>query len=159
MATRNNSANLSLLISRSAANTVFRDAVRLFVGRGKRYTTKQVEIGTGIAARMIESFMAPVDSTDFRKPDFEEVLSLASFFGSEFTSELIAPAQQAAFDLSDDDLPPGQIAADNADDNAAITRAALDGKFESHEAPDLRVVGIRMVGRGQRLASIGRAAA
>jgi hypothetical protein len=79
MATRNNSANLSPLISRSAANTVFRDAVRLFVGRGKRYTTKQVEIGTGIAARMIESFMAPVDSTDFRKPDFEEVLSLASF--------------------------------------------------------------------------------
>jgi hypothetical protein len=159
MQARSNSANLSLLVSRSAANAVFRDAVRLFVGRGKRYSCKQVEIGTGIAARMIESFMAPVDSTDFRKPDLEEVLSLASFLGCEFTTELIAPAQQAAFDLPDEELPPGQIAADNAEDNATVTRAAIDGEFQQHEHPPLREVGLRMVTRGTRLASLGRKAA
>ena len=158
MQTRSKSANLSPLVSRSAANTIFRDAIRLFVGRGKRYSCKQVEIGTGIAARMIESFMAPVDGTDFRKPDFEEVLSLASFFGAEFTNELIAVAEQGAFDLPDTDLPPGEIAADNADDNAEITRAAKDGKFDRDERPRLKSVGVRMVARGQHLVSIGRAA-
>lgn len=154
MPDRNNSANLPLLISRSAANTIFRDAVRLFVGRGKRFSVKQVSIGTGISARMIESFMAPVDSSDFRKPDLEEVLTLVSFFGSDFTSEMIAPAGQAAFDLPEDDLLPGQIAADNAGDNAVVTRAAMDGKFDGDERPDLLVVGRRMVSRGQRLAAL-----
>jgi hypothetical protein len=150
----NPSANNSSLISRSAANATFREAVRLFVGRGKRFSVKQVSIGTGISARMIESFMAPVDSTDFRKPDLEEVLTLVSFFGSDFTSELIASTGQAAFDLPEDDIPPGQIAADNAEDNAVVTRAAVDGKFDSDERPDLRVIGRRMVSRGQRLAAL-----
>src|SRR6478736_9735590 len=109
MSHRNDSADFGLLISRSAANSVFREAVRLFVGRGKRFSCKQVEIGTGIKARMVECFMAPVDSTEFRKPDLEEVLTLCSFFGSAFTSALIEPARQAAFDLPDEELPPGQI--------------------------------------------------
>lgn len=154
MASRNDAADFSPLISRSAANTVFRDALRLFVGRGRRYSVKQVSIGTGISVRMIESFMAPVDSTDFRKPDLEEVLTLAAFLRSDFTSELLAPVGQSAFDMPEDDLPPGQIAADNAEDNAVVTRAAMDGKFDAEERPDLRVVGRRMVSRGTRLAAL-----
>lgn len=154
MASRNESAELTLLISRSAANSAFRDALRLFVGRGRRYSVKQLSLGTGISVRMIESFMAPVDSTEFRKPDLEEVLSLASFFGSDFTSELIAPTRQGAFDIPDDDLPPGQIAADNADDNAVITRAAFDGKFDPEERRQLRPVGRRMITRGQILVGL-----
>lgn len=154
MASRNNSAENSSLVSRSAANTIFRDAVRLFVGRGRRFSVKQVSIGTGISIRMIESFMAPVDSTDFRKPDLEEVLTLASFFGSDFTTELVSPIRQGAFDMPEEDIPPGQIAADNADDNAALTRAALDGKFDPEERKNLRPVGLRMVSRGVRLAGL-----
>lgn len=154
MPIRSNSAENSALISRSAANSIFREAIRLFVGRGRRFSVKQVSIGTGVSVRMIESFMAPVDSTDFRKPDFEEVLTFASFFGADFTAELLLPIRQGAFDIPEEDLPPGQIAADNADDNAAITRAALDGKFDPEERKQLRPVGLRMVARGVRIAGL-----
>ncbi len=158
MVARNNSAENALLVSRSAANSEFREAVRLFVGRGRRYSAKQVEIGTGIKARMVESFMAPVDSTDFRKPDLEEFLTLAAFFGAEFTSEVVKLSRQGAFDLPEGDVPPGEIAADNAEDNAVVTRAAKDGVFDKAERPDLKVVGEHMIERGQRLVKIGLAA-
>src|SRR4051812_14809303 len=97
MTHRDESAGNPLLISRSAANETFRDALRLFVGRGKRFSVKQVSNATGIKDRMLESFMAVVDSTDFRKPDLEEVLTLAQFLGPRFTSELLVPTEQGAF--------------------------------------------------------------
>lgn len=146
------SADLPLLISRSAANETFRNALRMFVGRGKRYSVKQASNGTGIKDRMIEAFMAPIGSAEFRKPDLEEVLSLASFLGPDFSTELLEPASQGAFWLPEtDDTPPGVLAADNAEDNAKVTRAALDGKFDDLEKPDLKVVGRRMMIRGATL--------
>lgn len=152
------SADISPLISRSAANERFREALRMFVGRGKRYSVKQLSNGCGIKDRMIESFMAQIDSTDFRKPDLEEVLSIASFIGPDFTSELISLASQGAFWLPDDEPSPGDLAADNADDNATVTRAARDGEFDRDERRDLKVVGTRMVSRGAQLVALGRAA-
>lgn len=150
-----NTANFPLLVSRSAANEKFRDALRMFVGRGKRFSVKQVSNGTGIKDRMIESFMAQVDSTDFRKPDLEEVLSLASWLGPDFTTELLEPASQGAFWLPQaDDTPPGALAADNAEDNAIVTRAALDGKFDEGERPAIRRVGTRMITRGAKLVAL-----
>lgn len=149
------SAGMPLLVSRSAARETFREALRLFVGRGKHYSVKQVSNGTGIKDRMIECFMAPVDSVEFRKPDLEEVLSLASFLGPDFTTELLKLATQGAFWLPDaDDTPPGALAADNAEDNARLTRCALDGAFQDAEKPDLRVIGRSMVERGRKLMAV-----
>jgi hypothetical protein len=158
MSDRNDSADIGLLISRSAANERFREALRMFVGRGKRYSVKQVSNGTGIKDRMLESFMAQVDSTDFRKPDLEEVLTLASFIGPDFTTELLQPAQQGAFWLPGDEPAPGELAADNADDNAVVTRAARDGVFDKDERKDLKVVGTRLVSRGAQLVALSAAA-
>lgn len=149
------SANNDLLIPRTAAHHVFRDALRMFVGRGKRYSVKQVSIGTGIAERMIESFMAQVDGGDFRKPDLEEVLTISSFIGPDFTTEMLAPCGQGAFWLPDAEGPgPGELAAETAEDSATVVRAALDSKFERHEAPDLRVAGKRMVTNGAHLVAV-----
>src|SRR3990167_2703430 len=152
------SANFELLISRSAAWEQFRDALRMFVGRGKRYKVSQVYKGTGIAERMIESFMARTDSTDWRKPDLEEVLSLCSFIGPDFTTELLAPAAQCAYWLPETDVPPGDLAADNSDDNAKIVRAAKDVKFDRGEKPILKTVGVNMMNRGAQLVAIASAA-
>jgi hypothetical protein len=126
----------------------------MFVGRGKRYSVKQLSNGTGIADRMIESFMAQVDSTDFRKPDVEELLTLCSFIGPEFTTEVLILAQQAAVWLPETDgTPPGALAADNAEDNAELARRAADGSFEGDEQA-LKVVGTRMMGRGAQLVAL-----
>jgi hypothetical protein len=158
MASAPQSADNSLLISRSAANETFRDALRMFVGRGKRYSVKQLSNGCGIKDRMIESFMAPVDSAEWRKPDLEEVLSIASFIGPDFTTELLEPAQQGAFWLPDaDDTPPGAMAADASEDTAKVVRAAIDGTFDATEKPELKVVGRRMMQRGASLAALAAA--
>lgn len=153
------SANNELLVSRSSARSQFRDALRMFIGRGKRFSVKQASNGSGVPDRMIECFMSDPDGEHYRKPDLEEALSLASFIGPDFTCEWLHLAHQGAFWLPDaEDLPPGAIAADNAEDNAVVTRAASDGKFDAHEKPGLRVIGTRMMSRGAHLHAIGRAA-
>lgn len=149
------SADISPLVSRTAAREAFRDALRLYVGRGRRWSVKQLSNGTGIADRMIECFIAPIGSTDYRRPDFEEVLTLSKFLGPEFTSEWLCLADQGAFQLPDsEDKPPAVIAADNAEDNAALTRAAVDNQFDRDERPDLRSVGTRMMARGAHLRAV-----
>lgn len=159
MTQSNNSANFPLLVSREQAGNTIGSALRLFVGRGRQYSVKQLANATGVKDRVIECATCDAASIDYRPLPPEALLSIALFLGSAFTSEWISLAKQGAFDLPDaDDPPPGAIAADNCDDTAVVTRAAIDGKFTSDEHPDLRVVGIRMVARGHQLAALGRAA-
>lgn len=157
--TATKSANNSLLVSRTTAQEAFRDALRLYIGRGRRYSVKQASNASGVPDRMIECFMAHPDSTDYRKPDIEEILSLASFLGPDFTSEWLALAHQGAFTLPDEEPHPGNIAADNADDNAEITRRAIDGEFCPVDKRALRPVGVRMMSRGATLVALGVKAA
>jgi hypothetical protein len=152
-----NSANFPLLVSREQAGNTIGAALRLFVGRGRHYSVKQLSNATGVKDRMIECAMCDAASVDYRPLPSEALLSVATFLGAVFTSEWMALAKQGAFDLPDaDDPPPGMLAADNCDDAAVVTRAAIDGKFTSDEHPDLRVVGIHMIARGQCLAALGR---
>jgi hypothetical protein len=154
------SADLSPLVSRNSGRDAFRLALRLFVGRGRRYSVKQVANGAGIKDRVIECAMEHPDSPEYREPHLEAMLSLSAFLGPEFTCEWLHLAHQGAFWLPEGGiLPPGEIAVDNADDNAVVTRAALNGQFDRDEAPELRVVGARMMARGAHLHAIGSKAA
>lgn len=151
----NSSANLSPLISRERCGNEINNALRLYVGRGRRYSVKQLSNATGIKDRVIECAMCDAASVDYRPLPIEALVSIAGFLGPDFTSEWLALAGQGAFDLPDaDDTPPGALAADNSDDNATLVRAAIDGKFDDDEKPDLKVVGTRMVSRGMMLRSI-----
>lgn len=83
------------------------------------------------------------------------MLTLSLFLGAEFTSEWMRLARQGAFDLPDDgELPPGEVAAENAADNAEIAGAARNGVFDPAERKRLRPVGLRMVQRGTQLAAL-----
>ncbi len=154
------SADFSPLVSRSAASEHFRDALRLFVGRGRRYSVKQLANGSGVHPRMIESYMAPVDSQEWRRPHLEELLSLASFLGPVFTSEWLRLAHQGAFELPEEDPEPGEIVTENAEDNAEVTRRGIDGEFCEDDRTVLPIVGARMMARGAKLVALrgGRAA-
>jgi hypothetical protein len=154
------SANKVPLVSRSAAFIEFAAALDLYVGRGKRYSVKQLSNATGVPDRRIECARYDPEHEEFRPLDLGHVLSISRFLGPEFTTEWLKLADQGAFWLPDvEDTPPGAIAADNSDDNAVIVRAALDGEFDSDEKKVLRPVGLRMVARGQQLVAISRAAA
>jgi hypothetical protein len=152
MTVRTNSADLPPLVSRSAAWAAFRKALRQYVGRGRHYSVKQLSNATGVKDRVIECAMCEMDDSEWRAMPFEAQLSVAAFLGADFTSEWLALALQGAFALPDtDDTPPGELAADNSDDNATLVRSALDGKFDASEKPELRVVATRMVERGMKL--------
>ncbi len=149
---RNSSAGESLLVSRSAAYGNVRSALRLYVGRGRRYSVKQLSNATGVKDRVIECAMCDVEDGDFRPIPLEALLSIAGFLGPDFTTELLAPAMQGAYWLPDaDDLPPGALAADSAEDTARLARMAADGKFDEPEKPDLKVIGRRAMIRGATL--------
>ena len=152
------SANLEPLVSREHAWNKFADALRLYVGRGRRYSVKQLMNGAGVKDRVIECAMYPVSSIEFRPMPFEAQLSIARFLGADFTNEWLHLAEQGAFDLPDDDPCPGTVATENSDDNATVVRAAIDGKFDQSERRELKVVGSRMVSRGSQLVALGRKA-
>jgi hypothetical protein len=153
MLARNKAADNDPLVSRSAADSAVRDALRLFVGRGRRYSVKQLSNASGVADRAIECAMERIDSTDFRPLSFERLLSIASVIGPEFTTEWLKLSQQGSFWLPEtDDLPPGELAADVTEDAAHIARRAADGELCENDRHELRPVGRRMMANGARLA-------
>lgn len=156
----NDSANLSPLVSREHAWNKFASALRLYVGRARRYSVKQLANGAGVKDRVIECAMCAPDSADFRPMPFEAQLSIALFLGSDFTNEWLHLAGQGAFDLPDEtEPPPGIIAADDAEDSAEIVRRAADGEFCRDDRRALKVVGKRKIERGMKLVAMGSKAA
>lgn len=153
------SAGIEPVVARSTAYTAFGKALRLYVGRGCRFSYKELERKAGVPARMIEAYRYEPDHEEWRPAPFEHVLSLSAALGPDFTSDWMALADQGAFWLPDDGgTPPGELAADNADDNADLTRRASDGSFKGDER-HLKSIGSRMVSRGAHLVAIGSKAA
>lgn len=149
------SADKPLLVSRAAGRGALGDALRLYVGRGRRYSVKQLSNATGVPDRTIECMMTDPLSGEYRKPDPGELLSIMKFLGAEFTTEWLTLAGQGAYELPEiDGAPPGALAVENADDNAAVCRAAIDGRFDREERPTLKIVGTRMMARGAHLRAL-----
>ena len=94
------SANVLLLVSRTAVREKLRDALRLYVGRGRRYSVKELSNGTGVPDRVIECAMCDPDSEDYRPLKLEDLASLSSFLGAPFVSAFLELAGLGAFELS-----------------------------------------------------------
>jgi hypothetical protein len=150
------SANFPLLVSREQAGNKIGAALRLYVGRRRRYSVKQLANATGVKDRIIECAMTDAGSVDYRPLPPECLLSLIAFLGPDFTNEFLCLAGQGAFELPDEEPDPGEVAADNTDDNAVVVRAAIDGHFDQDERRDLKVVGSRMMTRGSQLVALGK---
>jgi len=149
------SANIAPVVSRTAARTAIGDALRLYVGRGRRYSVKQLSNATGVPDRAIECAMCDPEGTDYRSLPIEYLLSIAGFLGSDFANEWMRLARLGAFDLPDEDVPPpGMLAAEHARDNAEIVVRAADGEFDDEDCRALRVVGEREIARGMRLVGL-----
>lgn len=149
------SAKFPLLVSRERAGNTIGDALRLFVGRGRRYSVKQLANATGVKDRLIECAMCDAGSTDYRPLAIEGLLSIAKFLGEGFTNEWLHLSTQGAFDLPEgDDGSPLRLVAENAADNAVVTERLIDGEECAEDRKHLRPVGLRMMARGARLARV-----
>lgn len=114
------SANNVPLVSRSAAGEAVARALRAYIGRGSRFSVREVEAATGVPARSIECAMIfDCDNPDWRRLPQEHLLALCSWLGPGFTTMLLAKtAQQGAYHLPEGD--PGEASM------VTTMRAAVD---------------------------------
>jgi hypothetical protein len=97
------SAELIPLISRNAAGEAEARALRMFIGRGKRFSVKEAANGAGVKDRVIECAMAGPDNSDWRPLSASALHSLMSFLGPDFISAWLKPTSFAAHDPSEVD--------------------------------------------------------
>lgn len=97
------SADKPLLISRSAAGEAEARALRMFIGRGKRFSVKEVSNGSGVKDRLIECAMAGPDNTDWRPLPAGALHSLMSFLGPDFITAWLKPTSFSAHDPAEID--------------------------------------------------------
>lgn len=89
-------ANFPPLVSSEQAGNAIAKALNLFVGRGKRFTVKELANATGVKDRMIECAKLYADNIDHRPlPDWA-LLSMMKFLGPSFTSAALVPTEQVA---------------------------------------------------------------
>lgn len=153
MTSGNPSAGVSPIVSRAAAGLALSQSLRLFVGRGRRYSYKQVQRGAGISARMLECYRQEPDHEDWRPIKPEELASLYLFLGSDFTTDYLERvARQGAYELPEpDDLSHAEIAADLSEGTAQVMRAAADNDF----GENVRSIGTKLMCRGAQLRHLG----
>jgi hypothetical protein len=120
------SANFGTIISRNAIRERVRDALRLYVGRGRRYSVKELSNGTGVADRLIESAMCDPDSADYRPLSLEALASIAKFLGAPFVSAFLELSDLGAFELADGQIPlPKVLSAVDPQEDIAEERKRL----------------------------------
>jgi hypothetical protein len=124
MASCPESDDFPLLVSCNLMKERQRAALRLFVGRGKRLSVKELWMGSGVKEARIEAAMRPVDADDYRPLRHEELASIAKFLngeglGAAFLSACIEPTNLGAFELMDGQIPlPKVLATADAPDPA-----------------------------------------
>jgi hypothetical protein len=148
-----------LLVSRNTWREAVRKALNLYVGRGRRYTVKELSNATGVADRIIESAKLDPGDPDFRPLREENLASVGKFLGAPFVSIWLETMGLGAFELMDGQIPlPGVLAAQEAADTAEIVSRAADGEFDADDREALKAVGHREIQRGMTLVSLGQAA-
>jgi hypothetical protein len=100
-----NSVNDSLLVSRNSVREKLRDALKLYVGRGRRYSVKELSNATGVPDRCIEAAKCDPDDPDYRPLTLENLASLSSFLGAPFASTYLELSGLGAFELMDGQPP------------------------------------------------------
>src|SRR3954453_24069073 len=88
-----------LLVSRSAIREKQRSALRLHIGRGRRWSVREASQGSGVPERQIEAAMAFIDDENYRPLSLENSASLSKFLGVGFVSAMLEPMGLGAFEL------------------------------------------------------------
>lgn len=89
-------ADFPLLVSREQARNAEGDALRLFVGRGRRYSVKELSNATGVPDWQINAAMIPGNHPDNRALPPESRQSICKFLGPAFTNKWLGLADQMA---------------------------------------------------------------
>lgn len=119
-------ANIPLLVSRNTLREAIRKSLNLHVGRGRRYTVKELSNATGVPDRIIECAKLDPDDPDFRPLREENLASVGKFLGAPFVSAWLETMDLGAFELMDGQPPlPKVLTATDPQEDAAQERKRL----------------------------------
>ncbi|KTT72637.1 hypothetical protein NS334_08570 [Sphingomonas endophytica] len=128
-------------VSREDAHRAIGASLRRHLRR-KGWTVKRLANASGVPDKAIECAKYDVASEHWRPIHKAEwLLSIAAVLGADFTSPVLAVAQQGAFDITPDIAPrPGEIVATMAGHTAEMAAILVDGIVDDEERP--RVIAI-----------------
>lgn len=127
------------IIPHDLAARCMEDALRLRVGRSKRYSFAALSDATGIPQRTIESYVQGAT------PGLPAILSLFAVLGPGFTSDVLAPTDQSARPGSNDEPEHMQTLCCLTRLAAQIAEAVEDGHVDHREAAQLRPVAQELI--------------
>jgi hypothetical protein len=152
MATVDKSANNTPLVSRDDVVGPLRKALSIYVGIGKRYSVKELCRGTGVDARVIETWQS--SGEDYREPKLSAILSVAKFLGPDFTADILAIVGQGAFALPTGAIDCAELMKGATSSAGLVVACLADGDCSADDARVLPAVGRRMVADGMALAAV-----
>lgn len=127
------------IISQEDAVRRIEDAIRLRVGRGKRYSFPALADATGIATRTLESYVQGAT------PGLAALLSLCSVLGPSFTSDILGACGQVAQEASHDEPEHLRVLGALGSLIAQISEAVADGHVDHREAAQLRPMAAHLI--------------
>lgn len=108
------------------------DALRLRVGRGRRYSFAGLADATGIKTRTLESYVQGAS------PSLANLLSLCAVLGPGFTSDLLSVAGQSAKEGTTDDPEHMRALCTLTSFSAQLAEAVEDGHVDHREAAQMQ---------------------
>lgn len=99
------SVNIPLLVSRNMIGEKVRDALRLYTGRGCRYSVKELSNATGVPDRCIEAAKCDPNDSSYRPLSLENLASICKFLRDPFASAVLEPCGLGAFELMEGQKP------------------------------------------------------
>jgi hypothetical protein len=138
MASNPLSEEIELLVSYNTICERQRHALRLFVGRGKRFSTEEMSLGSGVKEKRIHAAIRPVCADDYRLLRHEELASITKFLtgeglGAAFFSALVEPCGLGAFELSGQPPLPKVLAKADAAETIPEKRRRLLRELQALE--------------------------
>lgn len=128
-----------MIVPHDAAARLIEDALRLRVGRGRRYSFPALSDATGIPTRTLESYVQGAT------PSLAGFLSICAVLGPSFTSDILAACGQSAKDGTDAEPEHLRVLAALGALTAQIADAVEDGHVDHREAAALRPCAQRLM--------------
>lgn len=128
-----------ILISQEDAARRMEDALRLRVGRGRRFSFPALSDATGIPTRTLESYVQGAT------PGLAALLSLCAVLGPAFTSDILAACGQTAQEASHDEPEHLRVLGALGGLIAQISEAVADGHVDHREAAQLRPMAAQLI--------------
>ncbi|MEM1390951.1 MAG: helix-turn-helix transcriptional regulator [Pseudomonadota bacterium] len=122
-----------LVVSQDAAQRSLKSALRLFVGQGRRYSTKDLAEASGVCQRTIESYRA-----GDAMPSLERYQSLCSVLGQAFFAATVKHMPFEVRSTEPSDITAPQLLTEMLSFSGLMAGFLEDGRIDHVERAQLK---------------------